>query len=111
MDIRQTTNPHAERRIAVSERTVTEQQVIDAFNMAVPLDERMSLGLIFNKLFPELPKAGELILCWDDLSDYRDWCYFDSINNDGKANTIDYEGDEESYDNYRRQTPAERGEG
>ena len=106
MDIRQTTNPHAERRIAVSERTVTEQQVIDAINKHSRYKD------IIKDLFPELPKVGELILCWDDNQDNcKIWCDFNGINNKGKANAIDDEGDEESYDNYRRQTPTERGEG
>jgi hypothetical protein len=95
----------------MTERTVTEQQVLNAMNKRAPQKDMIIINEIFDELFPELPKLGELILCWDDLSDFRDWCYFDGINNNGKANTIDYEGDEESYDNYRRQTPAERGEG
>jgi hypothetical protein len=98
----------------MTERTVTEQQVIDAFNMAVPLDERMSLGLIFNKLFPEPPKVGELILVSDgDLdclnSYWRQFKEFDNVfvvvNSGGhlEADII--------WKNYRRQTPAEKGEG
>jgi hypothetical protein len=96
----------------MTERTVTEQEVIDAFNMAVPLDERMSLGLIFNKLFPELPKANELVLIWDKGSDsVGGWFPFVKIRDDGRVIVLDYDGNEELWDNYRRQTPAERGEG
>jgi hypothetical protein len=108
--MRQTPNPKAERRIAMAERTVTEQQVIDAFNMAVPLDERMSLGLIFNKLFPELPKEGELVLVWDEIPEGSDWQTVISISGN-EIETLSFDGEHYKSCNYRRQTPAEKGEG
>jgi hypothetical protein len=95
----------------MSKRTVTEQQVIDAMNKHISKNKNDSYHVIFDELFPELPKLGELILCWDDNQDNcKTWCDFNGINNNGKANAIDDEGDEESYDNYRRLTPTERGE-
>jgi hypothetical protein len=97
------------------ERTVTEQQVIDAFNMAVPLDERMSLGLIFNKLFPELPKVGELILFSDLDLDFVNpkWRRFKEFDRNGwvVVNNGAHLEEDVIWKNYRRQTPAERGEG
>ena len=95
----------------MSDRTVTEQQVIDAMNKYVSLQKKALFNELFEALFPELPKVGELILCWDDNQDNcKTWCNFNGINNNGKANAIDDEGDEELYDNYRRLTPQERGE-
>jgi hypothetical protein len=97
----------------MTERTVTEQQVIDAFNMAVPLDERMSLGLIFNKLFPELPKRGELIKPWDHKlePDIHRWRPFHGISENGNVQTLSDIDCVVEWLYYRRQTPAERGEG
>jgi hypothetical protein len=99
----------------MTERTVTEQQVIDVFNMAVPLDERMSLGLIFNKLFPELPAHNELVKVWNgkvEPEKYEAWRRFKKISASGTVITyFGSAGQENQWDNYRRQTPAERGEG
>ena len=98
----------------MNDRTVTEQQVIDAFNKPVPLDERVYLNAIFEALFPELPelpKVGELILVWDDDDhENAEWYKFDKIDR-GFILVITPYGNSESFDNYRRQTPTERGEG
>ena len=90
----------------MTERTVTEKQIIAAMNNNCTYKD------IISELFPERPKGGELILCWDESAPYqKNWCYFVGISNDGRAIAIDDEGDKEPWDNYRRQTPAERGEG
>jgi hypothetical protein len=101
----------------MTERTVTEQQVIDAFNKPLPLDERVCLNAIFEKLFPELPKVGELIWVWNGngATDEGAWRKFFSLDAHGNILTKGVYGDycewDCEWDNYRRQTPAERGEG
>jgi hypothetical protein len=96
----------------MTERTVTEQQVIDVFNKPLPQDERIYLNAIFEKLFPELPKVGELVKVWNGgLDGNKGWGIFLYIDKDGQVCTEDECGDEWLWDNYRRQTPAERGEG
>jgi hypothetical protein len=98
----------------MTERTVTEQQVIDAMNKFASQNILGHYGIIFDELFPELPKVGELILVSDgDLdclnSYWRQFKEFDNgfvvVNSGGhlEADII--------CKNYRRQTPAERGEG
>jgi hypothetical protein len=99
----------------MTERTVTEQQVIDVFNIAVPLDQRIFLNLIFSELFPELPNQGELILVWDkekNDNNHQDWLHFHRINELGNVVTMcPSSAIIQVYQHYRRQTPAERGEG
>jgi hypothetical protein len=94
----------------MTERTVTEQQVIDVFNKPLPQDERIYLNAIFEKLFPELPKAKELVLCWNGAIDEGEWRKFFSFDADGNILTKNEYGDHCEWENYRRQTPAERGE-
>jgi hypothetical protein len=96
----------------MTERTVTEAEVIAALEKLGHTAYQLTITAnIMIELFPELPKVGELILCWDaSHPDCKDWRYFDGFNNYGKVNTINYEGGVETFDYYRRQTPAERGE-
>jgi hypothetical protein len=98
----------------MTERTVTEQQVIDVFNKPLPQDERIYLNAIFEKLFPELPKVGELILVSDHdldcLNSY--WRQFKEFDNGFVVvNSGGHLEEDIIWKNYRRQTPAERGEG
>jgi hypothetical protein len=97
----------------MTERTVTEQQVIDAFNKHVPLDERLCLNSIFHELFPELPKVGELIKPWDTKTepDIDRWRRFHGISKTGIIETLSDKGCVIQWLYYRRQTPAEKGEG
>jgi hypothetical protein len=89
----------------MTERTVTEQQVIDALKKYLSFKDTVS------ELFPELPKEGELILVWHDgHHENAEWYKFDKIDS-GLIFVITPYGNRESFDNYRRQTPAERGEG
>jgi hypothetical protein len=90
----------------MTERTVTEQQVIDAMNKhSVP-------SSVYSELFPDLPKVGELIKVCDEYQKAGgEWFPFVKINDDGYIIVIDIDGEEELWDNYRRQTPVERGEG
>jgi hypothetical protein len=94
----------------VTERTVTEQQVIDAMNKH-GIEHRMAyFEVIWDELFPELPKLGELILAWDNNQpDCKNWYEFSGFA-DGNIGVINYDDDILYFDNYRRQTPAERGE-
>ena len=95
----------------MTERTVTEQQVINAMDKFASQNILGHYGILFDELFPELPKAGEIILVWDnDEKQGGEWFSFVKIDY-GSIIVIDRDGDEESWDNYRRQTPAERGEG
>jgi hypothetical protein len=93
----------------MTERTITEQQVIDA------LKKRLSFKDTVSSLFPELPKHNELILVWvdEDIPEKIDrWYKFEAFRSDGSVDvrhpTTNYRY---NFDNYRRQTPAERGEG
>jgi hypothetical protein len=96
----------------MTERTVTEQQVLNAMNKRVPQKDMIIINEIFDELFPELPKVGELVLTWDKGSDSTGgWFPFVKINDDGRVVVLDYDGDDELWDSYRRQTLAERGEG
>jgi hypothetical protein len=99
----------------MTERTVTEQQVVDVFNIAVPLDQRIFLNLIFSELFPELPAHNELVKVWNNdelLENNNQWYLFQKLNSDGSVHVrYPTTTDRYDFDNYRRQTPAERGEG
>ncbi len=99
----------------MTERTVTEQQVINAMNKCVPLDERIALNMIFDELFPELPKVGELILVSDLDLDFVNpkWRRFKEFDRNGwvVVNNGAHLEEDVIWKNYRRQTPAERGEG
>ena len=93
----------------MSERTVTEQQVIDAMNKYVSLQKKALFNELFEALFPEQPKVGELILVWDAIGDGLEWRSFAYMSGN-EIHTLDEEGCGWENYNYRRQTPAERGE-
>ena len=96
----------------MTKRTVTEQQVIDAMNKYVSLQKKALFNELFEALFPELPKAGELIQVSDNCNPtVKDWYPFAGINLDGLVIVLDDDGMEEYWENYRRLTPAERGQG
>ena len=95
----------------MSDRTVTEQQVIDAMNKYVSLQKKALFNELFEALFPELPKAKELVLCWNGAIDEGEWLKCFSFDADGNILTKNEYGDHCEWENYRRQTPAERGEG
>tara|TARA_R110000851_G_C13000138_1_gene558220 strand:- start:867 stop:1160 length:294 start_codon:yes stop_codon:yes gene_type:complete len=97
----------------MTERTVTDTQFREAINKRVHLDERIALNMIFDELFPELPKVGELIWVWNsnDATDEGAWRKFFSLDAHGNILTKGVYGDYCEWDNYRRLTPAEKGEG
>jgi hypothetical protein len=96
----------------MTERTVTEAEVIAAMNKRAPSKDMIIINQIFDELFPELPKANELVLIWDKGSTtVGGWFPFVEIRDDGRVIVLDEDGNDELWDNYRRQTPAERGEG
>jgi hypothetical protein len=113
METLQTPNPHAERRIAVSERTVTEAEVIAAMNKHSSRHDAFYSSNVFDELFPELPKGGELIWVWNGngATDEGAWRKFFSLDADGNILTKGEYGDYCEWENFRRQTPAEKGEG
>jgi hypothetical protein len=91
----------------MTERTVTEQQVIEAMN------KHSELSNMYDELFPELPKFGELVLVWDGgrKAAGKTWRAFHHFNNEGRAVVSYLDGSLCEWDSYRRQTPAEKGEG
>ena len=93
----------------MTERTVTEQQVIDAFNKNSHL-LAPQYQIIFDELFPELPKSGELIQCFNNNTSNKVWRAFCHFAPCFEVVVKDSNGSQFVYDNYRRQTPAERGE-
>ena len=95
----------------MTERTVTEAQVLNAMNKRAPQKDMIIINEIFDELFPELPKVGELIFVWDDNQPYcKDWYAFIEFTG-GNVAVAHYDGGRLYFDNYRRQTPTERGEG
>jgi hypothetical protein len=102
----------------MTERTVTEQQVISALvnvfkpNLGVQHMQYFITTGLLKELFPELPKVGELILCGDKgpSKGVEDWQRFKKLHENGKIIT-EANGFTYTWDFYRRQTPAERGEG
>jgi hypothetical protein len=99
----------------MTERTVTEQQVIDAMNKFAPETSLGHYGILFDELFPELPNQGELILVWDkekNDNNHQDWLHFHRINELGNVVTMcPSSAIIHVWQHYRRQTPSERGEG
>jgi hypothetical protein len=98
----------------MTERTVTEQQVIDAMNKRAPSKDMIIINQIFDELFPELPKVGELILCWngEQNDNEQHWLPFIKLTDCGYVIAKLYNsGIIYNFEHYRRQTPAERGEG
>jgi hypothetical protein len=96
----------------MSNRTVTEQEVIAALNKHAAAFTIPDYTLVFNELFPELPKVGELIEVVDNgLPGIKGWYPFVGLHNDGRVIVLDEDDNDELWDNYRQQTPVERGEG
>jgi hypothetical protein len=96
----------------VSERTVTEAEVIAAMNKHSSRHDAFYSSNVFDELFPELPKYKELIQVSDNCEPtVKDWYPFVGINHCGRVIVLDDDGNDELWDNYRRQTPAEKGEG
>jgi hypothetical protein len=99
----------------MTERTVTEQQVIDAMNKYGSQEPIGHFEFIYDELFPELPAHNELIKVWNGQIEPKEdevWRRFRKISVDGYPLTYfgtEYHG--VAWINYRRQTPAERGEG
>jgi hypothetical protein len=97
----------------MTERTVTEQQVIDAMNKYGSQEPIGHFAFIYDELFPELPKVGELIKPWDHKlePDIHTWRPFHGISENGNVQTLSDIDCVVEWLYYRRQTPAERGEG
>ncbi|MFT5451722.1 MAG: hypothetical protein ACI9N9_001208 [Enterobacterales bacterium] len=96
----------------MTERTVTEAEVIAAMNKHSSRHDAFYSSNVFDELFPELPKVGELVKLWDSGDpNLGFWDKVLGFNVDGHVIIMGEEGDDESWNSYRRQTPAERGEG
>jgi hypothetical protein len=104
----------------MTERTVTltKQQIKGLMYKCGLLSTKLYLEQyreFFDELFPELPAHNELILVWVDheIPENIDrWYQFEKLNSDGSVDvwhpTTKYRY---NFDNYRRQTSAEKGEG
>jgi hypothetical protein len=98
----------------MTERTVTEAEVIAAMNKYGSQKPIGHFEFIYDELFPELPKANELILCWngEQNNDDQHWMPFVKLTASGNVIAkFPYSGIIYNWEHYRRQTPAERGEG
>ena len=106
----------------MTERTVTEAQISLAIDKHLincgPLKHKNDLlqyRQFFDELFPELPTHNELVKVWNgkvEPEKYEAWRRFKKISASGTVITyFGSEGQENQWDNYRRLTPAERGEG
>jgi hypothetical protein len=99
----------------MTERTVTEQQVRSAFIDHLLPNQIICFNHVMDELFPELPKAGELILVSDLDLDFVNpkWRRFKEFDRNGwvVVNNGAHLEEDVIWKNYRRQTPAERGEG
>ena len=94
----------------MTERTVTEKQVREAFIDHLLPNQIICFNHVMDELFPELPEVGELVLVWDDdQKSCGNWFHFIEIDC-GVIMVTDHDGDKESWDNFRRQTAIERGE-
>jgi hypothetical protein len=101
----------------MTERTVTEQQVIKAIANAFKeslgeqcLQHSLTTGLL-KELFPELPEVGELIRAFDSIAQDGVWEKFLHFTAAGAVCTYEGSVDNKSIRNrYRRQTAIERGE-
>jgi hypothetical protein len=89
----------------MTERTVTEQQVIDAMN------KHSNLSNVYSELFPaDSPKVGELIFGLYRNPAFGEWGPFIRFASDGGVVIRNGLDGETYYDNYRQLTPDERGE-
>jgi hypothetical protein len=100
----------------MTERTVTEQQVIKAMANAFKerlgaqcLQHSLTTGLL-KELFPEPPQVGEIILGISLLSGQTGWGRFLHFTDDGAVCTHDGNSTKTIWSKYRRQTGIERGE-
>jgi hypothetical protein len=100
----------------MTERTVTEQQVIKAIANAFKerlgaqcLQHSLTTGLL-KELFPESPEVGEIILGISLLSGQTGWGRFLHFTDDGAVCTHDGNSTKTIWSKYRRQTATERGE-
>ena len=97
----------------MSERTVTECEVIAAFNKHGKQVNSDLFNILIQDLFPAPqvpPQAGEIIRVWDDGDSYsfKRFSHFDS--NGLVVVLATRHGGTVTYGNYRRMTPTERGE-
>jgi len=92
-------------------RMVTEEAIRSTLQRITP-DELM-VQKVVDELFPEpAPKVGEIIQVWDSVyHGHKVWLSFVTFNIKGEAVVTTHDGKKKEYDTYRRQTPAERGEG
>jgi hypothetical protein len=99
----------------MTERTVTDKQVINALvKLGVNFIHNPMAMKLMDELFPERPKLGELILVWNKTKDdpSEEWVRFVKISPSGDVIfKCLHSGVMLGCTNYRRQTPAERGEG
>jgi hypothetical protein len=96
----------------MTERTVTEQQVIKAMaKLGYNSIHNPLTNDLLKELFPALPEVGELILAFDSIAQDGVWEKFLHFTAAGAVCTYEGSVDNKSIRNrYRRQTAMERGE-
>ena len=97
----------------MNERTVTEGEVIAAFNKQGTQVNNALFNVLIQDLFPAPqvpPQVGEVIRIWDDGDSYsfKRFSHFDS--NGLVVVLATRHGGTVPYLNYRRMSPKERGE-
>ena len=92
----------------MEERKITQQELYDVFHKYYASFPNL-YRLMINELFPEPPKAKELIRCWN-RDGYSTWRAFVRFESNGSVVVANEDSKEFVWKSYRRQTPAERGE-
>lgn len=94
----------------MEEQRITQQELHDVFHKHFASFPNL-YRLMINELFPERPKLGEIIRVWDDDENSYSFRELACFNSDGTVVCSLIGGTlTMPYKNYRRQTPAERGE-
>jgi hypothetical protein len=95
----------------MTERTVTEKQVISALaKLGYNSIHNPLTNDLLRELFPESPEVGEIILGISLLSGQTGWGRFLHFTDDGAVCTHDGNSTKTIWSKYRRQTAMERGE-
>jgi hypothetical protein len=95
----------------MTERTVTQQQVINAMARLGSNPFQIARNTVLLKeLFPEPPEVGEIILGISLLSGQTGWGRFLHFTDEGGVCTHDGNSTKTIWSRYRRQTAIERGE-
>jgi hypothetical protein len=92
----------------MTERTITESQLEQLLKDSK--QETYWRHEVMETAFPKLAKAGELINVNNGSIEVENWEKFICFGDHGRVITGNRFGEQMEWENYRRQTPAERGE-